>query len=250
MGLLNDNGLMDGSHDPDDVLELGGSRRSRLPGGWRPSRGAGILAAIALAIGLAAGYAAGDRHVTAGAPRATPAPSVAPRPAPSGTAAGLAVPATAFSFADSPALTQDVASCATQTGHELQLGVQVSNQSTDSILLRTVRAVLPLGGLKPLAERWGPCGSLQTTPVGAYTEVALEPGATTWLTVIFRVQVRCPAPLPVQFSVSYLDHGRSVSARLPGFPDLGGVPYTGCGASGAAQATSVVIDPANGLVAH
>ena len=160
------------------------------------------------------------------------------------------MPATAFSFADSPALTQDVASCATQTGHELQLGVQVSNQSTETILLRSVRAVLPLGGLKPLAVVWGPCGSLQTGPLGAGTDDTLQPGATTWLTVIFRVQVRCPAPLPVQFSVGYLDHGRSVSARLPGFPDLGVVQYTGCGASGAAQATSVVIDPATGLVAH
>jgi len=88
-------------------------------------------------------------------------------PAPSGFS-GIATPATAFSFTDSPALTQDLASCATQTGRELELGVQVSNQSaSDAIVLRTARAVLPLGGLKPLAVLWGPCGSLQTTPGGA-----------------------------------------------------------------------------------
>jgi len=241
-------GIMDAGHDSDDVLELGERRAPRLPGGRRPSRGAGILAVAALAIGLAAGYAAGDSHVTAAAPRPTPTVTVVQRPTPSEPS--IATPATAFSFADSPALTQDVASCATQTGHKLQLGVQVSNQSTDAILLRTVRAVLPLGGLKPLAVVWGPCGSLQTGPFGQGTEVMLEPNETTWLTLIFLVRVACPTPLPVQFSVGYLEKGRPVTARLPGFPDLGGVPYTGCGASGSGQAASVVIDPATGVVAH
>ena len=56
----------------------------------------------------------------------------------------------------------------------------------------------------------------------------LEPGASTWLTVTFRVQVRCPAPYPVQFSVGYLMQGHAVTASLPGFPDLGQVPYSGC----------------------
>ncbi|HTR92667.1 MAG TPA: hypothetical protein VMI73_13110 [Trebonia sp.] len=216
---------MDAGHD-DDVVELG-ARRPRLPGGWRPSRGAGVLAAATLAVGLAAGYAAGGSHGGAAAPRATVTVTATPRPTPSDS--GIATPATAFSFADVPALTQDVASCAAQSGHDLQLGVQVSNQATDAILLRTARAVLPMGGLKPLAVLWGPCGSLQTAAVGRGTEAFLQPGETAWLTIIFRVQVVCPTPLPVQFSVEYLEHGRSVTAKLPGFVDLGGVPYTGCG---------------------
>ena len=109
-------------------------------------------------------------------------------------------------------------------------------------MLRTVRAVLPLGGLKPLAEVWGPCGSLQTGPFGPGTEVMLEPNETTWLTVIFLVRFACPTPLPVQFSVGYLEKGRSVTARLPGFPDLGGVPYTGC-PSGSQIAITQVVTP-------
>jgi hypothetical protein len=242
---------MDTGHDPDDVLEVG-NRRPLLAGGWRPSRGAGILAAVTLAVGLTAGYAAGDRQATAVAPRATPTViktvTMAPRTPPSGS--GIAVNATSFPFADSSALIQDVASCSIQTGHELQLGVQVSNDSSDAITLRTARAVLPLGGLKPLAETWGPCGYLQAGTPGEATEVVLQPGATTWLTVTVRVQVACPAPDPVQFSIGYLAQGRSFTARLPGFPDLGGVPYTGCHASGANQATFVVIDPATGEVAH
>lgn len=235
---------MDAGHDPDDVLELGsrslGGRGLRLPGGWRPSRGAGILAGATLVVGLAAGYAAGDRHATAASPRVTATVTAIPRPAQS--ASGIAAPATAFSFADSTALTQDVASCSTQTGHELQLGVQVSNQSTDTITLRTARAVLPLGGLKPLAEVWGPCGSLQAGTLGADTAVLLQPGATAWLTVIVRVQVPCPAPLPVQFSVGYLAQGRSVTASLPGFSDLGAVPYSGC-PKGSQIAINQVVTP-------
>jgi hypothetical protein len=230
---------MNAGHDPDDVLELG-SRRSRLPGGWRPSLGAVMVAAAALAVGLVAGRAAGGSPRTAVTPRVTVTVTATPQPAPSGFS-GIATPATAFSFTDSPALTQDLASCATQTGRELELGVQVSNQSaSDAIVLRTARAVLPLGGLKPLAVLWGPCGSLQTTPGGAGTDVMLEPGETTWLTIIFKVQVACPAPLPVQFSVEFLEQGRSATAKLPGFPDLGGVPYTGCGRSSQAAFADTV----------
>jgi hypothetical protein len=226
---------MDAGHDPDDVVELGsrepGSREPggsllRLPGGWRPSRRAGILAAAALAVGLAAGYVAGYRHTTAAAPRVTATVTVIARPGPSGS--GPPAPATAFPFADSSALIQDVASCSIQTGHELQLGVQVSNESSDAITLRTMRAVLPLGGLKPLAHVWGPCGSLHTGMPGAGTGVLLQPGATTWLTVTVRVQVPCPAPMPVQFSVGYLVGGHPFTTNLPGFPDLVGVPYSGC----------------------
>jgi hypothetical protein len=245
---------MDAGHDPDDVLELGsgqpGGRRLRLPGGWRPSRGTVVLAAAALVIGLAAGYAAGGNHATAAAPRVTATVTATPRPAPSDSNSGIATPATAFSFADSPALTQDVASCSIQTGHKLELGVQVSNQSSDPITLRTVRVVLPLGGLKPLAEMWGPCGWLQAGTPGADTDVVLGPDATTWLTVTVRVLVPCPAPFPVQFSVGYLDQGRSVTASLPGFSDLGSVPYTGCpvATSGAAGQIAISIDPAAGVV--
>jgi len=40
---------------------------------------------------------------------------------------------------------------------------------------------------------------------------------------------RCAdVPLPVQFSVSYQENGRTDTAQPPGFPDLGQVAYTGC----------------------
>lgn len=211
----------DEPHD-DDLVELG-SRPLRLPGkwssrlpGWRPSRGAAVFAAAALVVGLAAGYATGDRH----------ARGSAALPVPSASASANLAPATSFSFAGSPALTQDTGRCSAQTAQGLQLGVQVSNQSTQPLTLRTLRVVLPIGGLKEIGWRWAVCGAL---PNGlGQADQILMPGQSTWMTVTFKVQDHCPAPYPVQFSVGYLVQGRSVSVSLPGFPDLGQVPYSGC----------------------
>lgn len=210
----------------DDLLELGGrsSRlprlpdkwRSRLPG-WRPSRGAAAFAVAALVVGLAAGYAAGDRQARGGA--AIPAPSAS-------ASASKPAPATSFSFAGSPALTQDTGACSAQTAQGLQLGVQVSNQSTQPLTLRTARAVLSVSGLKEVGWQWSVCGALPNG-LGQANQILL-PGQSTWMTVTFKVQLRCPAPYPVQFSVGYLVRGKSVSASLPGFPDLSQVPYRGC----------------------
>jgi hypothetical protein len=215
----------------DDVVELG-DRGPRLPGGWPsrlpgwpPSRGAGILAAAALVVGLAAGYAAGDRHALGGAPagglKATgPAATASPRSSPA------PLPTATFSFADAPALTQDIAACSVQDGAELQLGVRVTNQSTRPLTLQTARAVLPLGMLRQVSWQWATCGAL---PDGlGRANLALMPGQSTWLAVTFKVQAHCPAPAPVQFSVGYLLQGRPHTASLPGFPDLGQVPYSGC----------------------
>lgn len=74
---------------------------------------------------------------------------------------------------------------------------------------------------------WTTCGALPQTLAGP-SDLILEPGASTWLTMTFTVKVGCPGALPVQFTVGYLAQGRSMTASLPGFPDLGGVPYTGC----------------------
>jgi hypothetical protein len=205
----------------DDVVESGG-RRFRLPD-WRPSRGAEILAVAALVVGLAAGYAAGGSRAGGGAAR--PQPTVTVTTSPSGPA-----PAASFSFANSPALFQDTGACSTQTGTELQLGVQVTNQATEPVELQTVKAVLPLGGLKQLTWQWGPCGELSNSVSQA--DLILGASDSVWLTVTFKVQVHCPGPLPVQFSVGYVLRGPTVTASLPGFPDLGQVPYSGCPAPG------------------
>ena len=206
----------DGSQQ-DDVVEQGGGRLPSLrwrPPNWRSPRGAVVLLTVGLAVGLvaglAAGYAAGDRQAS----RSVRPPRPAASPASPGS----------LLTAGGPALTQAIGTCAAQNGRDLQLGVQVTNQSTANVTLSLVHPVLPLGGLKWISQQWAPCGTLPT----GQDPAVLTPGASTWFSVTFEVLVRCPGPLPVQFMVSYVANGQQASTSLPGFPDLGQVPYTGC----------------------
>jgi hypothetical protein len=209
-----------GDNAAGDVVEQGGGRLPSLnwrPVNWRSPRGAAILLAVGLVAGLAVGYAAGDRQASRSASPPRPAPASASA-SPSSASAGLSL------TAGSPALIQAIGTCAVQNGRELQLGVQVTNQSTSDITLSLVRPVLPLGGLKWISQQWAPCSTLPT----GQDPAVLTPGASTWFSVTFDVLVRCPGPLPVQFTVDYVLAGRTGATSLPGFPDLGQVPYTGC----------------------
>jgi hypothetical protein len=230
--------MRDASRD-EDIVELGGSGPGRqlfggrigLTGGWgssprwRPSRGAAAFAVTALALGLVVGYTAGDWHGRRGTAVPQPTPAVSSSAAASGTAAPPA--SSTFPFAVTSALIQGTGACSVQSGRHLALGIQFSNLSTEPLTLDSARAVLPLGGLTAGAWHWTPCGALPQTPTDPEDEILL-PGASTWLTMTFSVKVGCPGALPVQFSIGYLAQGRSLTASLPGFPDLSQVPYSGC----------------------
>jgi hypothetical protein len=203
---------MDDSHDV--VGQDGG--RFRFPD-WRPSRlsrGGAILASFTLVVGLTAGYAAGQQHAGNRA--------AAPPPRPRTSASSVPPP-----VAISPALIQDATGCSAQVGRNLlQLGVPVTNQSATAVTLGWIDANTPMGGLRIISQQWGPCGAL---PAGQeMVGDKLAAGDTTWVTVTVKVLVKCPGPLPVQFSVGYDADGSDASAMLPGFPDLSQVPYTGC----------------------
>jgi hypothetical protein len=187
-----------------------------------------VLAVVALAAGLAAGYAAGDR-----------ARGGTALPAPSGSLA--ASPGSFFSFAGAPALTQDTGACSVQRGHDLVLGVQLTNQSTQPVMLTTTKAVLPMGGLRQVTWQWATCGAVDAPP--AQADDFLMPGESAWMSVTFTVKEECPNALPVQFSVGYLVQGKPATASLPGFPDLSQVPYSGCGATTAAGAPGAATPP-------
>jgi hypothetical protein len=240
--------------DEDDVVEQGGAplrrpgwvRRPRwLPAfGWRPSRHAAVLVIAGLIVGLAAGYALGYRHPGQAArpPAVTAAGAVPP------AAAGPAVYSSGLSGTGLSGLAQNGGECSVQRGRDLQVGVEVINLSGTPVILGQVRPILPLGGLRLVSQQWEPCGAIVSAGqaagggaivfIGASTgEVeagngadasVLPPYGAAWLSVTFRVLVACPGPLPVQFSVSYQENGRTNTAQLPGFPDLGQVPYSGC----------------------
>jgi hypothetical protein len=253
--------------DEDDVVEHGGAplwlpgwvRRPRwLPApGWRPSRGAAILGIAGLIIGLAAGYALGYRHLgqsvrppgataAGGVPLAVASHAAPPNPAVS--AGGTGAYSSSLSVAGLSGLAQNGGECSVQHGRDLQVGVEVINLSGTPVSLGAVKTILPLGGLRLVSQQWAPCGAIVPAGqaagggtivfIGAPTgeveagngadAAVLPPYGAAWLSVTFRVLVACPGPLPVQFSVSYQENGRTDTAQLPGFPDLGQVPYTGC----------------------
>jgi hypothetical protein len=202
----------DGAPAGDDVLEQGRSRGPVLR--WRLPRVALVLGAVGLLVGLAAGYAAGVRH--AGKPPSPPR-AAALQTAPSFTAGGFP-------------LSQSYRGCSAQTGHELQLGLEVTNLSAKAVMLRRVAVVLPMGGLKVISQAWGPCGELPG-PAGAPGDAlppTLGPGGSAWFTVTFQVLVTCPQPLPVQFVLHFDEDGRTAAMPLPSFPDLSQVPYGNC----------------------
>jgi hypothetical protein len=202
----------DGAPAGDDVLEQGRSRGPVLR--WRLPRVALVLGAVGLLVGLAVGYAAGIRH--AGKP---PSPH---RAAPAQTAP-------AFTSGGFP-LSQSDRGCSAQIGHQLQLGLEVTNLSTTALTLRRVNVVLPLGGLRVILQAWGPCGELPgaAEAQGDTLPPTLGPGGSAWFTVTFQVLVRCPQPLPVQFVLHFDENGRTAAMPLPSFPDLAQVPYGNC----------------------
>lgn len=211
-----------GDEPPADVVEQGGGRR--LPSlNWRPSRGGTILLVVGLAaglvIGVVAGYAAGTRQV----PTVVSMPTAGPSPV---SQALVPVAGTALPLAPGQALTQATGTCSVQIGREIQLGVQVTNGSAVPVGLGRVHAYFPLGGLKAISQQWAPCGARGA----GQAQVVLGPGDSTWFSVTFQVLVKCPGPLPVLFTVDYTAAGQSAAVNMPGFPDLGQVPYTGCAA--------------------
>jgi hypothetical protein len=197
-----------------DVLEQGGRRFPRPD--WRPPRSAAILLAVGLAIGLVVGYAAGYRHGPASARPVHPQAAV--------SASATLVTGGAVPDEGGPALTQAGDTCYAQSGRDLQVGVQVTNGSAELIGLGRIHTVLPLGGLRVISQRWAPCGVIGPDQ----DPDSLGPGDSIWLSVTLRVLGGCPQPFPVQFTVDYRAAGEAAAVRLPGFPDLGQVPYTGC----------------------
>ncbi|MEO3808060.1 hypothetical protein ABGB17_03565 [Sphaerisporangium sp. B11E5] len=164
------------------------------------------LALVLVVVAAIAGYLVGSRH------RATTA---AP-----GTSSSPTTPAVAEPIGWTSKR------CSVQLKDRLQLGIEIINQSATEMTLRQVQAVLPLRGLSAAVATWGGCGQLSPAVTG--DDYPLPAGATTWLTITFDVLVPCPKPIPVFFTVNYTQGGRSGIVDLPGFVDLGDVPYTKC----------------------
>lgn len=188
----------------------------------RFGRGRGFavgLAVVTLLLGLGAGYTVGRNQAPARPGRPAAAPPGRQTPAPAGSSS----PVAQFGL---PELGQSGQQCSEQIGKRLQLGVQVTNESATSVRLSRVQVITPIHGLEETSHAWGTCGQIPGLPDPRAT--LLSAGGSAWFTVTFRVLERCPGALPVQFLLSYDHGGRTHTVRLPGFVDLGHVPYSGC----------------------
>jgi hypothetical protein len=182
-----------------DVIESGPDGPSRPP-----LRIAVGFALVVIVVAAMVGYLFGSRQ--------------------GGTTATPGTPSTSTAPAVDPPIAGTSKRCSVQLKDRLQLGIEIVNQSATTMTLREVQADLPLRGLRATATTWGSCGQLPPTASG--DDYPLPAGATTWLTITFDVLVACPAPIPVGFTIHYTQASRSGAADLPGFPDLGNVPYT------------------------
>lgn len=197
--------------------------RFTLPG-WRPSRAAGILAIVTLFTGLAVGYAIGTQH-NGHARAAAKTPAARSIASPSAASSANQMPTGAPLYG--PALTEEPGTCSTQVGHDLELGIPVTNMSAETVLLHSANPVPDTSGLlKVLSWHWSPCG-FDADGIIPDT-VALGPGETTWLTATVEPLVACPAASPLQFRVTYSVNRQKSSFTLPGFADLSAVRYSGC----------------------
>jgi hypothetical protein len=194
-----------------DVIEIGAARAASQ------SRHLGLvgLVCMGLVVGLMVGYLFGTRRAHQKTSATMPT-EVAPTPLSLISAGG-----------QPPTATRN--RCAIQLGNQLQLGVELVNQSSVGTTLMRADVNLPLGGLRVAAFAWGSCGQLAA--VDDADPHALPPGATAWLRMTFDVLIPCPGPLPVLFTVTYTQAGKVAVADVGGFSDLGEVSYTRCSAS-------------------
>ncbi len=175
----------------------------------------GVLV-VTLAVGIGLGFLSGKHAAGSGAAatKTVVREVTAPRPAPSSGPFN--------------ALIGTGARCSAQQGHQLQLGVEVRNELDVPVTLDGVRVPYAAGDqLRPVGSARGACGELAGSDNGVEGyEVAV--GAPVWLTVTVDVLTDCPGPLHLTILLSYEQAGQSATTSLAAFPDLGGVPYTGC----------------------
>lgn len=216
-----------GGQDDGDKIEFGGlpdwwpfqqvhlPRLPHLPPAMRvrASR-ASVTAALAMLVaGLLIGFFCGRLTAHQAGPKAKSFSTIAGTP--------TVIPDLAN---DAIAMTGE--RCAVQVGNNLQLGLEIVNETGGTVTLGALRPMFPLGGLRTISSGFGTCGALPAAQIPP--EASLSPGASVWIEATVAVRGGCPEPLPVFFKVGYASAGKTGTTTLSGFPDLGPVSYRHC----------------------
>jgi hypothetical protein len=192
---------------PDDgkVIEMGGAPPPQRRPVNRPFRRRLVVGIAVLVTGGGLGYIVGDRH--------NPGDAELPRVGRSEASAVGAVTPTGVT-------------CSMQHGTALSIGVQLANHAGHAVNLEEMIVELPpRSRLDLVGSFWGPCGTSNSSAQAR--PVALEAGATTWVSATVTTREPCAIPDPVVFVIDY-DGGHKLRAQ---FNDLGDGRYTGCDAS-------------------
>ena len=144
------------------------------------------------------------------------------------------------------AITMTGARCSVQVGNNLELGLEIMNETGRTATIGAIKATFPLGGLRVIASGIGTCGELPMAQIAP--SASLSPGATEWIHITVAVRAGCPGALPVWFTVGYTSARKTSTATLAGFPDLGPVPYRRC--QGTDQNTSAIMAIVENSINH
>src|SRR5215469_5569778 len=117
------------------------------------------------------------------------------------------------------------ARCAVLSGKNLQLGIQLINDSDSQVTLGRITTLFPMGGLRGISGGVGTCGVLLPSLVHASP---LPPRSTEWIVATVAMHMACPQPYPVWFKVSYSVGDKKSSVVIAAFPDLGQVHFGQC----------------------
>jgi hypothetical protein len=178
---------------------------SRRPLPWR------VFAAVVLVVVAGVvGYVIGDHH---GAAMTTARPLVSPT--------RVVEPLSTVSVTGRQ--------CAVEFGHQLQLGIEITNDTRHTVSLKTigVDVILPVQGLSVRAKQFGTCGL-----VGGNTgPQPLAPGNSTWISATFDNHQPCPVSSSSNIftaSIIYTVHYDDGLIATGGFSNLPDIAFPAC----------------------
>lgn len=193
-----------------DELSQGTEHRSKVSPRW-------VSVAVVALFVVASAVTVLQDH---GNPRAHATPPVTPTTGPTRALPSLD-PALAITSS------QDVC---TKTDHRRTLTVSFGlvNLSSEPVVVRSVKPVLPLGGLRLTHQSIGLASCRQV--FGASQSRVLTAGGSLVVLFTFELPKACPKPLPVEaeVTVSRRDGSRGIGEPVPVLSDLGGLQFDQC----------------------
>jgi len=171
---------------------------SRRPLPWR------LFAAVVLVVVAGVvGYVIGDHH---GAAMTTARPLVSPT--------RVVEPLSTVSVTGRQ--------CAVEDGHQLQVGIEITNDTRHTVSLTAIDVDVPIPGLSVRAKQFGTCGVV----AGNTGPQPLAPGNSTWISATFDNHLPCQVPASsniytasIIFTVHY-DDGLTATGGFSYLPDI------------------------------